>query len=190
MEQQDKKKKIKKGDYGYLQKNKLIQLIISLVLMIMVLVIFYTGYVKYGNNKNTFTVFAVVSVIPAAKFMVTYIVMMPYKSLSLEKFESINSFQNVKLLYDLLITSTEKVIHINIAAIRDNSVYLLVENEKYEKNYVEKYIRSFLEKECKVTAVRMFRNMKEYKKAVSALEQNEAGKYDKRICELMTIFSM
>lgn len=186
----NEKKKINKGDYGYLQRSRLFQLTISLILMIMVLVIFYTGYIKYGNTKNIFTVFAVVSVIPAAKFIVTYIVMAPYKGLAPEEFEGMTPFSNPILLYDLLVSSTEKVIHIKITAIRDNSVYLYVPDKKYDKAEVEKYIRLILEKECKVTTVKMIRDYKEYKKAVSVMDKNEPGKYDKRIKELMTIYSM
>lgn len=184
------KKKINKGDYGYLQKSKLFQLTVSLILMIMVLVIFYTGYIKYGNTKNIFTVFAVVSVIPAAKFIVTYIVMAPHKGITSDEFEGMKPFLNIVILFDLLISSAEKIIHVKIAAIRDNSVYLYVPDKKYDKAEVEKYIRSFLEKECKVTTVKMIGEYKEYKKTVAMLDKNEPGKYDKRIKELMTIYSM
>ena len=52
------KNKLQKGDYGYLNKAKLRELIISFVLILMVLIIFYTGYIKYKNTKNIFTVFA------------------------------------------------------------------------------------------------------------------------------------
>lgn len=186
----NEKKKIHKGDYGYLQKSKHFQLTISLILMIMVLVIFYTGYIKYGNTKNIFTVLAVVSVIPAARFLVTYIVMAPYKELAAEEFEGMTPFSNPILLYDLLVSSTEKVFHIKITAIRDNSVYLYVPDKKYDKTEVEKYIRLILEKECKVTTVKMVRSYQEYKKAVAMLDNNEPGKYDKRIRELMTVYSM
>lgn len=184
------KKKMNKGDYGYLQKSKIFQLTISLVLMIMVLVIFYTGYIKYGNTKNIFTVFAVISVIPAAKFMVTYIVMAPFKGVTIDEYEGLKSFLNTVLLYDLLISSTEKIINVKIAAIRDNSVYIYVPDKKYNKTDVEKYIRSFLEKECNVTTVKMISGYKEYKKAVALIDKNESGKYDKRIKELLLIYSM
>lgn len=186
----NRKQKIKKGEYGYLQKNKLIQLTTSLILMLLVLIIFYTGYLRYGNTKNVFTVFAVVSVIPAAKFLVTYIVMAPYKGIITDEYEGMKLFHNAELLYDLLLSSPEKIINVKIAAIRDNSVYVYVPDKKYEKSEVEKYIRSFLETECKITAVKMCKNYNEFKKAVEMLNKNEAGKYDKRLKELLTIYSM
>lgn len=185
-----RKQKIKKGEYGYLQKNKITQLVISLILMIIVLIIFYTGYIRYGNTKNIFTVFAVVSVIPAAKFLVSYIVMAPHKGVESEEYEGMNQIHHAELLYDLLLSSPEKIFHVKIAAIRDNSVYVYVPDKKYEKIEVEKYIRSFLETECKVTTVKMCRNYNEFKKAATQSDKNDSGTYDARIKELLTIYSM
>lgn len=184
------KKHTEKADYGYLQKNKILQLAISLVLMLIILAMFYTGYIKYHNTKNIFTVFSVVSVIPAAKFMVAYIVMAPYKSISKELYQRISKHEKVALLYDLLISSPERIIHIGIAAVRDNSVFMYVPDKKYKKTEVEKYVRSFLEKECKVAGVKMYTKFEDYENAITAMEKNEAGKYDKRIGDLMRVFSM
>lgn len=190
MKQKSGSKKIEKGDYGYLAKGKQLQLIIAFVLMVGVGIIFYTGYIKYHNTKNIFTVFAVVGVIPMARFLVTYIVMMPYKTLDHELYQEISAFQNVLLAYDLLISSSEKITDVKIAAIRDNSVYMYVPNKKYKGAEVEKYVRSFLEKECKITSVKMISGFDKYKEAVKRLDNNEAGKYDKRIRELMIVFSV
>lgn len=184
------KKKIKKGDYGYLNKNKLIQLTITLFLLILVVIIFYTGVIKYGNTKNVFTVFACLMAIPAAKFGVAYIVMAPYKTGSKELYEQLRNYENIHLLSDLLISSPEKIYSIPFAAIRDNSVFCYVSNEKYEASAVEKYIKSFLEKECKITGVKIYRKEEQFIKAVALMDKNESGKYDKRIKELMLVFSM
>ena len=55
---------------------------------------------------------------------------------------------------------------------------------------IEKYVRSFLETECKVSAVKVFKDFIQFKKSVEILDKNEQGKYDKRIGELMTVYSM
>lgn len=188
MDMESKKKK--KGDYGYLNKNKLIQLSITLFLMVLVVLIFYTGVIKYGNTKNVFTVFACLMAIPAAKFGVAYIVMMPYKTDKKEIYDKLIQYENVSLLCDLLISSTEKIYHIPFAAVKDNSVFCYVNNEKYNVLSMEKYIKSFLGKECKITSVKIYRKEEQFIKAVALMDKNETGKYDKRIGELMLIFSM
>lgn len=184
------KQKINKGDYGYLQKNKLIQLTISLGLIIMVMIIFYTGYIKYGNTKNIFTVLAVVSVIPMAKFIVGYLVIAKYKSLSQTEYEDLTSNIGQDMLYDLIISSTDKVYNAKVSIVKDNSVYLYMSDKKYNKNDIEKYVRTFLETECKVTSVKVFNELSEFKKMAGKLEKNETGKYDDRIRKLLLIYSL
>lgn len=182
--------KLKKGDYGYLKKGKLTQLVLAFLLLVLVACIFYTGYLKYHNTKNIFTVMAAVSVIPMAKFLSCYIVAAPYTMLEEQMYHDIKEYENVFLLYDLLLSSTERIIHVSIAAIRDNSVYLYIPDPKYKKNEVEQYVRTFLERECKVTTVKMISSFHEYQKAVRALDKNESGKFDERIRQVMIAFSM
>lgn len=184
------KKKIEKGEYGYINKNKLRQLVITLVLLVIVLVIFYTGIIRYHNTKSIFTVLAAVSAIPAAKYAVSYIVMLPYKTGSKELYDRLIAYGNISLYSDLLISSTEKVINVEFVAVRDNSVFCYVPKEKYDNAKVEKYIKSFLGKECKVSTVKVYKDFEQFNKGVSALDKNDEGKYDKRIGELIIIYSM
>ena len=194
------KKKLEKGNYGYLKKNKLIQLSFTLGLMIIVAIIFYTGYIKYGNTKNIFTVLAIVSVIPMAKFVVGYLVIAKYNSISEDEQNKLQTQIKHELLYDLIISSPEKIYPTKVAIVQDNSVYFYISDIKKNdnqssdaknmKNKIEKYVRSFLEKECKVSAVKVFMNFDEFIKMATMLEKNENGKYDKRIKELLLIYSM
>lgn len=185
-----KKKSITKGEWGYINKQKLRQLIITLILLLIVLIIFYTGVIKFHNTKNIFTVLAAVSVIPAAKTGVSYLVMISYKTSEKRKYEELETFENITLLSDLLITSTEKIMNLGFAVIIDNSVYCFCEREKTDLAYVEKYVRSFLESECKVSTVKAFNDFDKYKTTIAKVNQNEKGKYDKRIRELMIAYSM
>lgn len=185
-----KKRKIEKGDIGYININKITQLIITLFLLVMVVIIYYTGIVKYHDTKNIFTVLAAVSAIPTAKFAVAYIVMIPYHSASREKYEILIRYSNVIILSDMLLSSTDKIIHVEFAGIRDNAVFCYIPNKKYDKVNCEKYIKSFLEKECKVSSVKVYQDFDKFEKAISSLDKNEPGKYDKRIQELMLVFSM
>ncbi len=184
------KNKIEKGNYGYINKNKLKQLGMTLLLLAIVLIIFYTGIIRYHHTKSIFTVLAAVSAIPAAKYGVAYLVMFPYKTGDAEKYKKISAYKNVKILSDLLISSPEKIYNIELAAVRDNSVYCYSPIDKYDNVVIEKYVRSFLETECKVSAVKVFKDFIQFKKSVEILDKNEQGKYDKRIGELMTVYSM
>lgn len=185
-----KKTKIEKGDYGYIDKSKIRQLIITLLLLVIVVVIFYTGIIRYGHTKSIFTVLAAVSAIPAAKYAVAYIVMLPYRTGSKMNYDKLVNYHNITVLSDLLISSTEKVINIVFAVVRDNSVFCYIPNDKYDRVKVEKYLKSFLGKECKISAVKAFKDFESFEKSAKTLDGNEEGRFDKRISELLKIFSM
>ena len=192
------KNKLQKGDYGYLNKAKLRELIISFVLILMVLIIFYTSleyllflnHKYYKNTKNIFTVFAAVSVIPTARFLVSYIVMAPHKVIDRKSYEYLNQCKDITLLYDLLVSSKEKIMHLEVVAVKDNSIYVYTKNHKKTKAEIEKFIRLMFEKQCRLSAVKSFDNLESYRNAVNSLSGNESGRYDDRIKELLLIYSM
>lgn len=184
------KERIQKGDYGYLKKNKLIQLTVTLVLMSIVCIIFYTGYIKYGNTKNIFTVFAILSVLPMAKFVVGYLMLAKHNSILMDEYNKIQQNLNHKLLYDLIISSPERTYPVKVAIVQDNSVCLYIPDEKIKKIEAEKYVRSFFEKECKISLVKVADKLDDFIKISKSLEKNESGRYDKRISELLLIFSL
>lgn len=189
-----KSKKIKKGDFGYLGKNKIKQLTITLFLLLMVLLIYFTGYIKYHNTKNIYTVLACVSAIPCAKFAVAYIVLFPYKSIQETKYKealsNISPEADIKTLCDLVISSPEKLYFIPFGAVKDNSFFYYISDDKYDLVKTDKYIRSFLETECKVSAVKGFKDFEKFKKSINSMAKNESGKFDKRITELLLIYSL
>ena len=100
--------------------------------------------------------------------------------------------QNIKhkLLYDLIISSPERTYPVKVAIVQDNSVCLYIPDEKIKKIEAEKYVRSFLEKECKISLVKVADKLDDFIKIASSLENNESGRYDKRISELLLIFSL
>ena len=190
MNRKNKPVPLAKGEYGYLKKQKMIQLSISFLLLLMVAVIFYTGYIKYHHTKNIFTVMAAVSVIPMARFFFFFLVLSPCRSIPEDQYQSLQLYENVIFAYDLVISSEERVIPVKIAAIRDHVVLLFVDHPKIRKDVVEKYIKSILASECRVTTVKMMSGFSEFEKAVRMINKNEAGRFDNRIRELLILFSV
>ena len=193
-QKKNQKQSLSKGDYGYFEKNKRTQLIIAFVLLFFVALVFYTGYLRYGTTKNIFTIMAVVSVIPMAKFMVAYLVLIPYHGLPEKMYtqlqEQLETGENLMTAYDLVISSSDKIYGINVVAVRDNSVWMFTVKNNYTSGEVENYIRGFLEKECKVAAVKLFCDFQKYQSAVKALSNQKRGSYDQKIRELMLLYSM
>lgn len=185
------KQKFEKGDCGYINQHKVTQLFITLISLIMVAIIFYTGVLRYHNTKSIFTVIAAVAAIPTAKIAVSYLVMMKHKSCDRQLYEKVLELAPDSLVVaDLLISSTEKILPMQIAVIRDNSVYLLseLENEAIKKS--ETYIRTFLETEARVTNVKIYNRQEAFFKGISALNSNTSGKFDETMKKLLLIYSL
>ncbi len=94
------------------------------------------------------------------------------------------------ILADLLISSTEKILPMPIAVIRDNSVYLFtgLETEAVKKSEI--YIRTVLETEARVTNIKVFNRQEAFFKGISALNGNSPGKFDETIKKLLLIYSL
>lgn len=185
------KKKIKKGNCGYINQRKVRQLLFTFLSLAITAIIFYTGIILYHNTKSIFTVIATVSAIPMAKIAVSYLVIAKYSSCEPELMNKISELAPDSLiLADLLISSTEKILSVPIAVIRDNSAYLLTDLETADIKKKEAYVRTFLETEAKVTTVKIFNNRDLFFKGIVALNSNTVGKFDETIKKVLLIYSL
>lgn len=182
-------KKKTKGQYGYLQYKKVIQLLMTFGCMLIVGIIILSGFFYYGNIKNTFTVIGIVTVIPAAKFIVGYIVLIPYKVPQIDLYEILKSDSYI-LLSNLVITSEEKIVNVDFAAIKNKRAYCYISNKRTDINYASKYLKKILNSEFDGVAVKVFTDFDKFDNAANSLKNLESDITDKRISELMCIYSM
>ena len=68
----DTKKKIQKGEFGYIKNQQKRRVIYTILAFAPPLIMFLTGLAIYGERKNVFTVFAAVACLPACKFAVEH----------------------------------------------------------------------------------------------------------------------
>ena len=168
-------KKIQKGDYGYINQHKIIQLCITFVSLLMVLLIFYTEAVYNAT----------------AKAAVSYLVLIKHHSCDRELYENTRSAAGDSIvLADLVISSTEKTYPVPVAVIRDNSLFLYSTIDTSNLSKTEKYIRQIIETESKVTTVRIFTEEEKFINATKSLSKNAPGKFDEKIKHVLLIYSM
>lgn len=178
-----------KGQYGYIQYKKIYQLLMTLGCLILVMGILFVGLMYYKTISNIMTVIAVVIVIPAAKFGVGYIVLIPYKSADESLYKEVRS-DKYTLMSDLVITSEQKIMGVTFAAIKAKRVYCFISHKKTNVAGTEKYLKEILNSEFQGVAVKAFSDYEKFKNAVSGLEELESDAKDKRIGELLCIYSM
>ncbi len=135
--------KVKRGDFGYIKAKKKKSLCGTLVMACIGIAIFLIGlFLNKMSNRNIFTVIAVLFVLPGAKSLVAYIVAFPYHSVEKERYEKVKKAlpENMVLYTDLVITSSEKVMNLDFAAVGNKQVIGLIGPKEKELSYIRTYL--------------------------------------------------
>ena len=178
-----------KGTYKYIDNRKRKYLFFSILSLLSVLVIFFTGVIIYHSNKSIFSIIAAVSTLPAAKIVISYIIIAPYNSGDSESYEKLNEHAkktNAELLCDMVITSETKAVFIQYAYIIDGKINLYSNYKKFDKKFSEEYIRKILEENCNFSVLKIYLDKQEFMNFVlqtSALDSMKAmdGRIGKKL---------
>lgn len=138
--------KIERGNYGYVSALKLRKLVLTICMFAISLTLVIVGYVVSGSTRESvFTVLGIVSVLPAAKVLVSYIILFPYKTFSKDEYEKIKEFDRKGFaIYDIVMSSTEKIMNIYALVPTQDKVYLLIGKENKYPDYTKKYVAKIL----------------------------------------------
>lgn len=135
--------KAKKGEFGYLSRRKK-RVIFWLVLLIgMAVAIYLSGLLlNKMSNRNVFTVISVLFALPIAKQFVALIVLFPYHSVSRESYQKATDHlpEGMELMTDLVITSSEHVMHLDFLAVGQNQVIGVLGEGKQQLSEVRAYL--------------------------------------------------
>lgn len=198
MKKETKNKAPSKGEYGYIDKKKKNQLLISALSMLMVAIICLTGVILYHTQKSVFAVMAALAALPAAKMLVGYLVIMPYHSvkenvkLSLE--EVSGDKENCKIVYDTVLSSSEKSMSAGVVFIKNGRIYGYTDHyndnkkntgkNKITMSDIEKHIKFIVDANCNYSAIKMYEDEQKFLKAVSAESKSEEGMSDDELLKM------
>ena len=147
-----KKQKLERGQYGYLKEKKQKALAGMFLMVLIGIAIFITGLLlNKMEATNVFTVVAVCMVMPAAKYFVSYVVMFPYKPMDKETKERLDSYakEGDVILYDVVFTSSEKVMHLDCIYVTGHQIIGYTSREKDNVQVIQDYLK----KELKLRAI-------------------------------------
>ena len=137
--------KTERGEYGYLKQKKQHSLFHTLLLVGIGIAIFLVGLLLNKMEvSNIFTIAAVLMVLPAAKSFVAVIVLAPYQETNKEDKERLDTYamDGDTILYDVVFTSSEKIMHLNQIYITDHQLIGISlrkrDNIKAATEYLEK----------------------------------------------------
>ncbi len=189
--------KMEKGKPGYLKARKFRYLLWAILEFAVVAALLILGYVQTGSKLNVLTVVAIVGCLPASKMLVEYITMAPHKGISQEHYEEIE--EKAPLLvkaYDMIITSTEKVMPVSAIVICGHTVCGYTQSSRTDEAKCALSIKEMLKDHHydKMT-VKIFRDYRAFllraegMNNIAAVEK-KSGKMEKAIRKLILTISM
>lgn len=167
-------KKIRKGCYGYMDYQKKVTILRTVLFFAVSIGIYGMGIYSTGNNKNLLTVVAVLGLLPSCKSAINMIMFLKAKGCSEAAREKIAVFDD-KLdgFYDMYFTSYQKNFPISHMVVKGNVVCAYTENEKCDCNAGEKHLEQMLLQDgYKNITIKIF---------------NQLGKYTDRLGQLVEL---
>ena len=135
----------------------------TIIAFAVVLVIFIIGFIIWKSKNNYLTMLAVVLVLPAAKFAVSYFVLIPHKNCDEELKSAIEERKGeLNSVYDLVVSNKQKPVGIMAAVISDNQILAYTSAAKADKNLFETSVKEFLKNEKLTCAVLLYKDKDTY----------------------------
>lgn len=191
-------KKYEKGTCGYLDYQKNVEIIRTVVYFLIVAAVYFLGYSQTGTNKNLLTVVAIVGCLPACKALVGVIIRFPHHSLRKETAkELMEKCPHLTVLFDLVVTSTEKIMPIDEIVVSGNQVLGYSSSQKTDLSSAEKHIRNILvQNHFQKVSVKLTDQYNTFLTRAGELEkvaevETEAGKtHEQKIAQLIMNISL
>lgn len=157
------KKKIRKGDFGYIQHEKIRRFLVTLLLFAIPMAAFLGAYLITGTKKNIITVIAMVGCLPACKSLVGFIVMFLQKSMDESSYRKIKEHaKDLVMSYEMYLTTYEKSTFVESFAICGNKVIGYSSRIDGSPQFVEQHVKKILKQNGYKVDVKVMTELKPY----------------------------
>ncbi len=155
--------KEKKGYYGYVKKERMKRLGITVLLFAIPLLLFITGYLTTKTTKNLFTVIAVVGCLPACKALVGLIMILLVKPMQASDYREIRKHAGQVLVgYELYITSYEHSEFVCTAAVHGGQIICYSDRLKNPPELLEDHIAGLMQQNGFKEKVKVFTRLEQF----------------------------
>ncbi len=169
---------MQKGKKGYLNEYKRSQLLKAGIAFAIIIAIVIAAVLIKHTTKTVIIVAAIIGVLPAAKMLVGFIVVAPFSSYDGEQVsKELN--KNGRELFDLAISTEEKIIFVPYLYMTQDKIFALVKpNRGFDKNKFKRYLQNWMKGESLYFKVSIFEDEKSMLKQVNGeltrkIEENE-----------------
>lgn len=182
---------------GYLKYKLKIEIIRAVIYFGLVMVIFLLGYFQTHSKENLLTVVAVLGCLPACKVLVGVITRIPYHSIDAEVAKEIGEkSSNLTVLYDLVVTSKDKIMPIDAVVISDKKVYGYTTSKKVDLQYAASHIKTILENNHLEAAVKILNQYPAFiarvegLNAIMSVEKQDTKEYEEKLARVIMAISL
>lgn len=151
-------KKVEKGNPGYLDYQKKVEIIRTIIYFALVAAILLLGYSQTHTKKNLLTVVGIVGCLPSSKALVGVITRLPYRSVKEEIAREVSAkTTHLTTAFDMVVTSREKIMPIECVVVSGDKVFGYVSNPKVNLNETASYLKSMIhENQLGPVSVKLF----------------------------------
>lgn len=190
-----KKQKLERGEYGYLKQKKQGALRHTILMVLIGVVIFVVGLLlNKMEARNVFTIIAICMVLPAAKSFVSVIVLFPYKPMTEETKQRLASYarEQDNVLYDVVFTSSEKVMHLDCIYVTGHQVIGYTSREKDNIKVIQEYFKKELKIRRLNYAVYLATEEKQIKDRMKLRGEDEENNSEAKqeVLEMLRVFTV
>lgn len=172
------KKPTTKGSFEYIKNRKKRQLLLTILMFGIAFGIFALGLVLNKFSKaNLFTVLAVLLVLPSSKMLISFIILIPFHSVSKERYDAVVQAvsEGVNVWTDVVFSSTEKVMMLDFMVV-DHHYLICYTSQKEKLKMMEDYLRTSITKRDYKYQVEIYDDFERFTKRISKLQLEESQK--------------
>lgn len=166
--------KAKKGDFGYIHREKIKRLLTTLILFAIPLAAFVGGVLVTKTKNNIITVIALVGCLPACRSLVSTIMMWMQKPMDSAAYEKIRSHAgNLVMAYEMYLTTYEKSTFVESFAVCGNKVAGYSSRIEGSPQFVEQHVKKILKQNGYKTDVKVMTELKPYLERLDYLNEHQ-----------------
>ena len=186
--------KTQKGEPEYLNQQKKVVFIRTLIMFAISLGIFLFGYLSTKTKANLLSVVAVLGLLPASKSLVSFIMYLCTPKYSQQTLQSVQlAVGEVPTLYHLYLTSYKENFPLNCVSIRGNNIIGYTEFDTCNTTACEEHLKIIVaQNSFKNINIKIFKSseFKKFEERLSQLQKAEVGKKEEDLLTLIKDISL
>lgn len=165
-------KKIQKGEYGY--RNRFKKRLAFLITLLALFILAQLGARFLTDSqaaKNILTVMAVVTVLPMANLGSTLVAVLKYQTPPREFYEKFAVYEEkFPVLYDLVITTKEDVLPMDVIVVHPTGIYAYCINAKVDVRSAEAALNEMLKAQRLDPNMKLTKELSTFEKRIKSLK--------------------